>query len=42
MYENLEVVVVGIEDCRLTEKLSVFSMRVPSHWGCVKNESENQ
>lgn len=36
MYENLEVVVVGVEDCRLTEKLCVLSVRVPPHYGCEK------
>ena len=31
MYENLEVIIVGIKDCRLTEKLCILSMRVPSN-----------
>ena len=31
MDKDLEVVVVGIEACRLAEEHSVFSMRVPSH-----------
>ena len=36
MYENLEVVVVGVEDSRLTEKLYVFSVWVPPHYSWEK------
>jgi hypothetical protein len=40
--EDLEVVVICIEDCRLTKKYSVFSMWVPPYCRCAQGKSGKQ
>ena len=39
MNEDLEVVVICIEDCRLTEEYGIFSVWVPPHYRCVQDNS---